>query len=117
MPKLQKYKIPVNGWAKRIAAGGTGQYYTDMTVEGTDIRVLATGIGLAGALLVALPLTDVNHALRDQLLLLMLIAAGGYSWRPCWGCWWRARRSRRSPASRARPRRSRQPRAAWRNSG
>ncbi len=77
VPKLQKYKIPVNGWAKRIAAGGTGQYYTDMTVSGTDIRVLATGIGWRGALLVALPLTDVNHALRDQLLLLMLIAAAG----------------------------------------
>jgi two-component system sensor histidine kinase MprB len=77
VPKLQKYKIPVDGWAKRIAARGTGQYFTDMTVNGTDIRVLATGIGWRGALLVALPLNDVNHALRDQLLLLILIAAAG----------------------------------------
>ena len=48
-----------------------------MTVNGTDIRVLATGIGWRGALLVALPLNDVNHTLRDQLLLLVLIAAAG----------------------------------------
>jgi two-component system sensor histidine kinase MprB len=77
VPKLQKYKIPVDGWAKRIAARGTGQYFTDMTVNGTDIRVLATGIGWRGSLLVALPLNDVNHALSDQLLLLVLIAAAG----------------------------------------
>jgi two-component system, OmpR family, sensor histidine kinase MprB len=77
VPKAQGYKIPVTAWAKRIAARRTGQYYTDMTVKGTEIRVLATGIGWRGALLVALPLTDVNHALRDQLLLLMLIAAAG----------------------------------------
>ena len=48
-----------------------------MTVGGTHIRVMATGIGWRGALLVALPLKDVDNALHSQLLLLALIAAGG----------------------------------------
>jgi two-component system sensor histidine kinase MprB len=77
VPHGQKYKIPVNARAKAIADRGTGHYYTDMTVKGTQIRVLATGIGGRGALLAALPLAGVNRALSDQLLLLVLIAAGG----------------------------------------
>ena len=48
-----------------------------MSVKGTSIRVLATGIGPRGALLVALPLEDVSEVLSSQLLLLLLIAAGG----------------------------------------
>jgi two-component system sensor histidine kinase MprB len=39
--------------------------------------VLATGIGWRGALLVALPLTQVDAALSNQMLLLVLISAGG----------------------------------------
>jgi two-component system sensor histidine kinase MprB len=77
VPKAQRYKIPITLWAKAIARRGRGQSFADMTVKGTDIRVLATGIGWRGALLVALPMGDVNHALRDQLLLLALIAAAG----------------------------------------
>jgi two-component system sensor histidine kinase MprB len=77
VPAGQTYKIPVIAPFKAIAARGTGHYFTDMDVKGTQIRVLATGIGERGALLVALPLKDVNNALRSQLLLLALIAAGG----------------------------------------
>ncbi len=70
-------RIPVDAHAKALAARGTGHYFTDMTVGGTHIRVLATGIRWRGALLVALPLTDVDGALSSQLLLLTLICAGG----------------------------------------
>lgn len=77
VPARQRYRIPVDARARALAARGTGEYLTDMDVHGTEIRVLATGIGWRGALLVALPLTDVNHALSSQLLLLSLIAAGG----------------------------------------
>jgi two-component system, OmpR family, sensor histidine kinase MprB len=76
-PPGQSEAIPVDARAKALAAAGTGSYYTDETVAGDRIRVLATGIGWRGALLVALPLTDVDHALRDQMLLLLLISAGG----------------------------------------
>ncbi len=76
-PDGQKYTIPVDEQMKQIAASGHGQYVTDMHVDGTDIRVLVTGIGADGAIAVALPLTDVNSALSSELLLLVLIAAGG----------------------------------------
>jgi two-component system sensor histidine kinase MprB len=75
-PSGQK-RIPVDSRAKALAASGVGHYYTDMTAGKTRIRVLATGIGWRGALLVALPLTDVDDALSSQMLLLALICAGG----------------------------------------
>jgi two-component system sensor histidine kinase MprB len=77
VPSGQTYRIPPNTQMKAIARSGSGRYFTSMTVNGTHIRVLATGIGWQGALAVALPLTDVDHALDSQLLLLAVIAAGG----------------------------------------
>jgi two-component system, OmpR family, sensor histidine kinase MprB len=70
-------KIPADARARALAASGNGQYFTNMTVGPTHIRVLATGIGWRGALLVALPLTDVDRALSSQMLLLILICTGG----------------------------------------
>jgi two-component system sensor histidine kinase MprB len=69
--------IPVTATFKALAKTGSGSSFTDLTIRGNSIRVLATGIGRRGALLAALPLKDVNTALSDQLLLLVLIAAGG----------------------------------------
>jgi two-component system sensor histidine kinase MprB len=69
--------IPVTAAFKALARRGRGSFFTDLTVRGTEIRVLATGVGRRGALLAALPLNDVDNALSDQLLLLVLIAAGG----------------------------------------
>jgi two-component system sensor histidine kinase MprB len=77
VPSGQRQRIPVDSRAKALAARGSGHYFTDMTVNGTHIRVLAAGIGWRGALLAALPLKDVDHALDSQLLLLALISAGG----------------------------------------
>ena len=77
VPAGQRYQIPADARMKALAASGAGEYSTDMHVSGTHIRVLATGIGVDGALAVALPLTDVDRALSSQLLLLVLIAAGG----------------------------------------
>ncbi|HEY2006597.1 MAG TPA: HAMP domain-containing sensor histidine kinase [Solirubrobacteraceae bacterium] len=77
VPRGQKQAIPPDTRAKALARRGTGRYFSDREVAGTDIRVLATGLGWRGALLVALPLRDVNHALASQALLLLLVAAGG----------------------------------------
>jgi two-component system sensor histidine kinase MprB len=77
VPKAQSQGIPVNAQARALAGRGKGHYFTDLEVKGTPIRVLATGLGWRGALLVAMPLTDVDHALRDEALLLVLVAAGG----------------------------------------
>ncbi|MGA9857086.1 MAG: HAMP domain-containing sensor histidine kinase [Solirubrobacteraceae bacterium] len=76
-PGGQTYRIPISTGFKATAASGTGQYFTSMDVGSTAIRVLTTGLGARGALLVALPLTEVNHALAQELLLLVIIAAGG----------------------------------------
>jgi two-component system, OmpR family, sensor histidine kinase MprB len=77
VPKGQQYEIPVDTKLRALAARGHGQYLADLEVKDTHIRVLATGIGVDGAIAVALPLTDVNNALSSELLLLVLIAAGG----------------------------------------
>jgi two-component system sensor histidine kinase MprB len=69
--------IPVTPGFRALAKRGRGSYFADLSVRGHSLRVLATGVGQRGALLAALPLKDVNSALSDQLLLLVLIAAGG----------------------------------------
>jgi two-component system sensor histidine kinase MprB len=77
VPRGQTQGIPLDAQARALARRGRGRYFSDLTVRGTPIRVLGTGIGWRGALFVALPLTQVNHTLNDQALLLVLIAAGG----------------------------------------
>jgi two-component system sensor histidine kinase MprB len=73
----QQYRIPADARAKALARTGKGRYFTDMTVSKTHIRVLVAGIGPKGALMVALPMTDIDRTLHDQLLLLIGIGAGG----------------------------------------
>jgi two-component system, OmpR family, sensor histidine kinase MprB len=73
----QAYGIPSTPAIRAVATSGEGQFYTDMTVNGTHIRVLVTGIGPGGALAVALPLTTVDNALRHQAVLLLVIGGAG----------------------------------------
>ena len=60
-----------------MAHSGNGQFFTDMRVKGTHIRVLVTGIGARGALAVALPLTTVDNALSRQLVVSLVIGGAG----------------------------------------
>jgi two-component system sensor histidine kinase MprB len=76
-PPGQPSRIPADARMKDLAWSGHGQYFTDMTVNGTHIRVLVTGIGPRGALAVAQSLADIDKTLSNELLLLGLIAAGG----------------------------------------
>ncbi len=76
-PPNQQYGIPADSRAKSVARSGRGLYSTDMTVAGTHIRVSVIGIGPKGALMVALPMTDIDRTLHNQLLLLIGIGAGG----------------------------------------
>ena len=77
VPKGLSYEIPSTAAIRAVAATGHGQFYPDMRVRGTHIRVLVTGIGPKGALAVALPLTTVDNALRNQLTLLLVIGGAG----------------------------------------
>jgi two-component system, OmpR family, sensor histidine kinase MprB len=70
-------RIPVDGRMRAVAHRGRGRYFTDATVRGVSLRLYVVGAGSRGALIAALPLTAVNHALSHQLLLLVIIAAAG----------------------------------------
>jgi two-component system sensor histidine kinase MprB len=70
-------KLPVDGAVKALARSGRGQFLTDITLRSLHLRVLAHGVGSYGAVQVALPLTQVDDALSNQLLLLIVIAAAG----------------------------------------
>jgi two-component system, OmpR family, sensor histidine kinase MprB len=77
VPPGQTYEIPSTSAIASLAKTGRGEFYTDMRVKGTHIRVLVVGIGSKGALAVALPLTTVDNALASQLVLLVVIGGAG----------------------------------------
>jgi two-component system, OmpR family, sensor histidine kinase MprB len=77
VPSGQTYEIPSTPAIESLARTGHGEFYTDMLVKGTHIRVLVVGIGSKGALAVALPLTTVDNALSRQLVLLIVIGGAG----------------------------------------
>jgi len=77
VPPGQTYEIPSTHAIESLARSGRGEFYTDMRVKGTHIRVLVAGIGPKGALAVALPLTSVDSALSSQLVLLLVIGGVG----------------------------------------
>jgi two-component system sensor histidine kinase MprB len=70
-------KIAVTALDRRIAAAGGGSSITDRRVKGTKLRVLTLGAGRSGAVLIARPLTEVDHELSRLLLILVLIGGGG----------------------------------------
>jgi two-component system sensor histidine kinase MprB len=70
-------RILPSGVDTRIAKQGSGDSLSDRTVGGTRLRVLTSGTGAGGAVMVARPLTEVNHELNRLLLLLAVIGAGG----------------------------------------
>jgi two-component system, OmpR family, sensor histidine kinase MprB len=78
VPQGQRNEIPVTSWMKAIAARGRGVETADLQVGPNHIRVRVTGIGgRYGALAVALPLKSVDSTLSHELLLMLIIAAGG----------------------------------------
>jgi two-component system, OmpR family, sensor histidine kinase MprB len=77
-PPTAATRLPVSPRATAIARSGRGESLTTAHVHGTDVRVLTRGLGPgAGAVQVARPLTEVDHALRDILLVLLVVAAAG----------------------------------------
>ncbi len=68
-------QIAVTAADRRIAAAGHGSILTNRTVKGTRLRVLTQAAGGGAAVMVARPLTEVEHELSH--LLLILVAIGG----------------------------------------
>lgn len=69
--------IAANASERAIAARGSGRALSDRTVKGTHLRVLTIGDGARGAVMIALPLTEVDHELRRILLILLLVGVAG----------------------------------------
>jgi two-component system, OmpR family, sensor histidine kinase MprB len=70
-------KIAVSARDKTIAAAGTGSTLSDRTVKGTKLRVLTIGTGASGAVMIARPLSEMNHELSRILLLLVIVGVSG----------------------------------------
>jgi two-component system sensor histidine kinase MprB len=70
-------RLPVDARAKAIAASGRGSYFANAVVSGHELRVYVVGLPGRGALQVGLPEEQVESTLHKELLLLILIAAGG----------------------------------------
>jgi two-component system, OmpR family, sensor histidine kinase MprB len=70
-------QIAIGASDRSIAIRGDGSSLSDRTANGTRLRVLVSGLGSQGAVLIALPLTEVDHELRRLLLLLAIIGAAG----------------------------------------
>ncbi len=70
-------KIAITSADRAIAGRGSGSSLTDRRVKGTNLRVLTLGTGASGAVLVARPLTEVEHELSRLLLILVAIGVGG----------------------------------------
>ncbi len=69
--------IAPNAADRAIAASGHGHALADRTVKGTHLRVLTIGGGSLGAVMIARPLTEVDHELSQILLILLLVGVGG----------------------------------------
>jgi two-component system sensor histidine kinase MprB len=76
-PDDRQWSIPVSGPARARVATGRGSRYEDLHARGVHIRVLTVGLGSGGAVQVARPLTEVDSALSNQLILLIVIGAAG----------------------------------------
>jgi two-component system sensor histidine kinase MprB len=69
--------IALTALDRAIAARGSGSSVADRNVKGTSLRMLTLGTGKAGAVLIARPLSEVEHELGRLVLILALIGAGG----------------------------------------
>jgi two-component system sensor histidine kinase MprB len=70
-------RIALSAHDRQIASSGRGSSLSDRTVGGTRLRVLVSGTGARGAVLIARPLTEVDHELSQLLLLLAVIGVAG----------------------------------------
>jgi two-component system sensor histidine kinase MprB len=69
--------IPMTAATRAVAEGKRDAFFSDQTIAGTPVRVLAVRAAGGGVLQVALPLTDVDSTLRHLKLVLALVCLGG----------------------------------------
>jgi two-component system sensor histidine kinase MprB len=77
LPSGEAKKLPIDAAVTNLAKRGHGNFLSDAMIGSTRLRVLTYGVGRYGVVQVALPVTQVDDALHKQVVLLVLIAAGG----------------------------------------
>ena len=76
-PRAGGEQLPVEPFAREIAASGTGRDLRDITVDGVHLMVLTEGVGDFGAVQAARPLTEVDDVLDEVLVALIVVGLAG----------------------------------------
>jgi two-component system sensor histidine kinase MprB len=76
-PPSETRALPVDQRARNVARTGRGRYFSEATVGDVHLRVLTTTDADGGAVQVARPLTEVDHALSRLRFVLALVGLGG----------------------------------------
>jgi len=76
-PPGETRALPVDDRTLKVARTGEGRYFSDANVGGVHLRVLTTTDADGGAVQVARPLTEVDHALNRLRFVLALVGISG----------------------------------------
>jgi len=69
--------VPVTGRTKQVAAGTSDPFIRDAVVKGTSVRILTTPDKAGNAVVVARPLTEVNHDMFELRWILAFVVIAG----------------------------------------
>ncbi len=69
--------LPVTAATRAVAAGSRPAYYSNVTIQGTPVRMFTVQAGNGAVWQAALPLTDLNNTLSHLRLVLALVCLGG----------------------------------------
>ena len=72
-----QYALPVSSADRQLAASGGDAQFSDVSVQGTDLRVLTQPLAAGGAIQVAHSLEETNHTLNTLIIILAAVSAGG----------------------------------------
>jgi len=76
-PAGETRALPVDQRARTVARTGKGRYFSEATVGGVHLRLLTTTDADGGAVQVARPLTEVDHALSRLRFVLIVVGLAG----------------------------------------
>jgi two-component system, OmpR family, sensor histidine kinase MprB len=76
-PPGETRALPVDDRARQVASTGKGRYFSEVRVGGVHLRLLTTTDADGGAVQVARPLTEVDHALSRLRFVLAVVGLSG----------------------------------------
>ena len=75
--RSDRVRLPVDERAREVSAGRREPFFRDATVDGVHVRVLTTRGLIGDALVLALPLTEVDETLERLRWILLAVMLGG----------------------------------------